>query len=82
MRYLVMVRRDCCSPWEDAGSVLLPPGCDSFGVETALQAVGVYAPRGADELEWYDEEVATIRDAEGFCMVRLVGAPRLYGVAR
>lgn len=72
-----MVRPDCCSEWDELGSVLLPPGCDEQGVEGALSSLGVYAPRGLDMLEWYDDEVATIRDAEDFCMVRLVAAPRV-----
>lgn len=85
MRYLVEVLDDQSFPeGRELGSVLLPPGCDAEQVEGALVALGVYAPRGWDVLEWLDEEVATIRSADGELMVRLFGVPavRATGVGR
>jgi hypothetical protein len=58
------------------GSVLLPIGATDREVEWALAAVGVYAPRGLDELRWsYATEppTACIYDCSGNLMVRLRG---------
>jgi hypothetical protein len=38
--------------WTEAGSVLLPFNAGRTHTEHALAAVGIYAPRGADELHW------------------------------
>jgi hypothetical protein len=58
--------------YESAGSVLLPYGADPEWVEHALTLVGVYAPRGYDELVWLDDEGgAIITDASGQPIVLL-----------
>jgi hypothetical protein len=56
--------------WEPLGSVLLPPRATRRKVEHALRAVGVYAPRGADQLRWRRDR-ATIKDSENRPLVRL-----------
>jgi hypothetical protein len=81
MRYLVEVSLP--TGWEGHGSVLLPPGASSFQVESALMGVGVYAPRGADELDWVIPFGATgqvfsalIFDATGEPIVRLIAVEK------
>lgn len=60
--------------YEEMGVVLLPDHAQHSHVEHALAAVGVYAPRGADELHWdcgTSYPYAQILDASGACIVRL-----------
>jgi hypothetical protein len=60
--------------YEEMGSVLLPDYAAPSEVEHALVAVGVYAPRGADSLEWHDTASypsAWIRDGGGEIIVRI-----------
>jgi len=52
---------------------MLPYGARPSEVEAALSAVGLYAPRGLDTLEWgaFPGAVATIFDANGNPMIHL-----------
>jgi len=69
----------------EAGSVLLPHGADERAVEAALSAVGIYAPRGPETVEWSDRSVlddphtceaaAVVRDATGEPIVLLFTFP-------
>lgn len=58
--------------WEEMGRVLLPFGANKQQVEHAVAVLGVYAPRGNDDLEWGD--FAVIYDSIGKAMVRLTPA--------
>lgn len=61
--------------WENEGmSVLLPLRAKLHEVEAALSAIGLYAPRGGDTLEWFvfSGTVATIFDALGHAVVHLL----------
>lgn len=60
--------------WEEHGSVLLPDHAGYGAVEHALAAVGVFAPRGADMLEWdcgTSYPYAQIMDQAGNLLVRI-----------
>lgn len=73
MKYAVEIYDPECEDWDRVGAVLLPPGSARWAVEGALAVVGIYAPRGADELEWHHGAVAaTIVDGNGCPMVRLL----------
>lgn len=78
MRFDVELYDPDCDDWEPVGSVLLPQYADELAVEGALAALGIYAPRGADELDWgcvrpMPENCAYIYDANGVPMIRLAG---------
>jgi len=64
-----------CDDWSDAGAVLLPFNASHSHTEHALAAVGVFAPRGADELYWNHtprpEQYGEIYDATGQAIVRI-----------
>lgn len=53
------------------GSVLLPAMASEEQVGRALVAVGIFAPRGLDTLEWVDDEAGTIFDGNGYPIVYL-----------
>jgi hypothetical protein len=58
--------------WEDHGHVTLTPLADRFHVETVLSSVGVYAPRGADILDWEEKkDRAMIYDGDEFPLARI-----------
>ena len=62
--------------WDDhdtSGCIVLPDYAPRHHVESALAVVNVYAPRGADKLEWLDLGVpaAVIHDQTGMPLVRL-----------
>lgn len=71
MRYEAYTYDPALDEWELAGSVILPHDAPEHEVEHALVAIGLYCPRGADELEWGAKN-ATIFDASGWPMVRLI----------
>lgn len=64
--------------WEDMGKVLLPANASELHTEHALQAVGVFAPRGADTLHWghtaRPDQYGEIYDAAGALLVRITQA--------
>lgn len=60
--------------WDTVGKVLLPFNASYQHTEHALQAVGVYAPRGADTLDWGPEQYGEVRDASGTVLVRMTAA--------
>lgn len=72
MRYDVESYDPGTDSWEGHGSVILPPKAPEHEVEHALVAIGLYCPRGADELEWFSKRRATVFDATGWPMVRLL----------
>ncbi len=69
----------------EPGSVLLPHGAGERAVEAALAAVGIYAPRGPEVVDWSDRSVlddphtceaaAVVRDASGEPIVLLFTFP-------
>ena len=65
----------------DAGSVLLPKGACERQVEAALAAVGIYAPRGPETVEWFEDEpngcdpIAIVHDSRGEPIVHLYTFP-------
>lgn len=80
MRYFVEVALS--DGWLDHGSVLLPTGASPCQIEGALMAVGVYAPRGADVVDWgVFKASCVIFDATGEPIVRLSAAPPKAGRA-
>ena len=77
IRFAVEVYDPEVDDWESKGSVLLPDQAPEHEVEHALAALGLYAPRGADVLEWdqaTDFPYAMITDASGTPMVRMADA--------
>lgn len=63
-----------CTPDAEilAGTVLLYWNAAAHEVEHALAAVGVYAPRGTDKIEWLSSaRMAAIIDGEGAVIVWL-----------
>lgn len=61
-----------CYVSDPRGQVLLFWESDARHVEHALVALGVYAPRGLDTVEWFKpNRVAVIRDAAGAPIARL-----------
>lgn len=87
MRYLVQSL--FLDQWIEHGSVLLPPGASYQQVEAALSAVGVYAPRGGDELDWVvpfgaPKQIfsALIFDMHGEVIVKLTAVEQKKKAAR
>ena len=77
-RFVVEAYDDASGEFVELGQVILTTGAREHEVEHALSAVGVYCPRGADELEWSDGADlpwAIIRDSRGGPLARLWGQP-------
>jgi hypothetical protein len=71
-KYYVEVYESNCDDFEDRGAVLLPFHAEYSHIEHALAAVGVYAPRGMDHVEWSSGwNGALITDAGGTVIVRM-----------
>lgn len=76
LRFYVEAYDEETDDWNLVGSVLLPDCAPDREVEHALAAVGLYVPRGADELDWGSSSVpsAMIVDNRGAPLARLTAS--------
>lgn len=79
LRFMVETGEGETGEWKELGSICLANHAPRHECEHALSAVGIYAPRGHDMLEWFDRPegiFAMIYDAGGHPTVRLTAYPR------
>lgn len=92
MRFNVLCYEPDAGGFAYRGAVLLPPtDIPDRHLASALAALGVHAPRGADSVEWRDDEllgdssrICRILDGDGqpiVCLYGKVDAPTEAGFA-
>lgn len=59
--------------WQPAGAVILPYPATNEQLEHALAAIGLYCPRGADDVSWCTEAPACLISTGNEPMVRMIG---------